>query len=687
MVRLFQRVELWFTQIRKLFFPNGISTSTATNLPTDSTHVWRTIPAFKPGQSFQRYTILQLLGQGNMGVVYLGQEKKSGRQVALKFLDPKLWGEREALLRFRREAYTAAQIIHPNIVTVYELHENAQPPFIVMEYVAGETLRKRLDRLSVSPADFFHIAGQIADGMRSAHRVGAIHRDLKPDNILLNREGRVKIVDFGLAKIKSAQEQITYTSAVSGTPPYMSPEQWEAGEVDQRSDIFTLGVIFYEMIAGMRPFINRKEDQDSLATLRRLILYEEPPTLAHANTEFARWIWPVLKRALEKHPLARFQNMEEFLDDLQHARASFQLAASDAPTFIQTARPQTPAGAGTISDAHVTTAARDTFYIERAEDRTARNEMARMGVTISIKGPRQIGKTLLLRHLMQAAQQFGKQIVSMDFQEFDQSQLENEAVFFKAFSMALTHKIVKYDHFNETWQEYQHLGNIRCSSEVFETLMLRRRTRPLTLAMDNVDRILGKNYSVNFFSMLRAWHNRRQDIDPIWQQLDLVLATSTEPTAFIADQTRSPFNVGRVVNLHDFNAEQSASLNEKYGAPLSAQELQSLQSWVGGHPYLLSRAFELVTKAEDRFQTVFEHATDIYGPFGDHLRPLWFRLNSKETVANLKDGLRQVLHSGKCEDEGIFYRLQAAGLVSGDARHAQMRCRLYEKFFGERLYE
>lgn len=682
MVRLFRRVELWF---RKIISPNGTPTAYETHLSTDSTHGWHEILSFKPGQTFQRYLIVQPLGRGAMGVVYLGREKKSGRHVALKFLDPKLWNERDALLRFRREAYTAAQIIHPNIVTVYELHENARPPFIVMEYVAGETLRQRLDRLTLSPADFFHIAEELAEGMRMAHRVGAIHRDLKPDNILLNHEGHVKIVDFGLAKMQNAHESITHSNAVHGTPSYMSPEQWEGGTVDHRSDIFTLGVILYEMIAGQRPFIKQKEDEDSLATLRRLVLYENPPPPTHGNAEFAQWLWPVLKRALEKNPLARFQNMDELLDELRLARASFQHSDSDTATIIQAARPQPPTA--TTSFASLTSAAQDRFYIERTEDRAARNEMTRMGVTISIKGPRQIGKTLLLRRLMQTAKQQGKQVVFMDFQEFDQSQLENEAVFFKAFSLALTHKIVKYEHFNETWQEYQHLGNIRCSTEVFETLMLRRRTRPLTLAMDNVDRILGKDYSVNFFSMLRAWHNRRQDIDPTWQHFDLVLATSSEPAAFIADQTRSPFNVGRVLHLQDFNAEQSEGLNAKHGAPLSAEELQAVRSWVGGHPYLLHQALELIAKGEEQIQTLFEHATDIYGPFGDHLRPLWFRLNSKDTVANLKDGLRQVLRGGKCEDEGIFYRLQAAGLVSGDARRAQMRCRLYEKFFGERLYE
>ncbi len=684
MVRLFQRVELWFTQLGKIIFPNGKKELFKDDAPNVRTQDWQTMVAFAPGQSFQRYLIVRLIGRGAMGVVYLGREKKSGRQVALKFLDPKFCGDREALLRFRREAYTAAQIIHPNIVTVYELHEDALPPFIVMEYVEGETLGQRLDRLTLAPEDFFHIAEEIAEGVRTAHRVGAVHRDLKPDNILLNREGQVKIVDFGLAKIKDAQESITHVSAVSGTPQYMSPEQWDGVEVDHRSDIFALGVIFYEMIAGQRPFVKSKDEQDGYATVRRLILYEDPPRLTHNNAEFAGRMWPVLKRALEKNPLSRFQNMDEFLGELRRARIAFQHTGAEVATIIQTARPA-PATTPTTSLTLLTASAQDAFYIERAEDRIARNEMARIGVTFSIKGSRQIGKTWLLRHIMQAAKQQGRQVVFLDFQAFDQSQLANEEVFFRAFSMALTHKIIKYDHFNEAWQENQHLGVIRCSTEVFELLMLQRRTHPLTLAMDNVDRILGKDYSMNFFSMLRVWHNRRQEADPLWQQFDLVLATSTEPTAFIADQMRSPFNVGRVLHLQDFNAEQCASLNEKYGTPLEAEDLKILRHWVGGHPYLLQQTFELLTKGEEKFQTLFEHATDIYGPFGDHLRPLWFQL--KDTTVNLKEGLRQVLQSGKCADEGIFYRLQAAGLVIGDARRAQMRCRLYEKFFGERLHE
>lgn len=684
MVRLFQRVELWFTQLRKIFSLTGKNAIPLAKTSYNSTRDWQTMVAFAPGQSFQRYLIVKLLGRGAMGMVYLAREKKSGRQVALKFLDPKLRDDSEARQRFQREAYTAAQIIHPNIVTVYELLVEAKQPFIVMEYVEGETLRQRLDRLTLSPSDFFRIAEEIAEGVRTAHRVGAVHRDLKPDNILLNREGQVKIVDFGLAKIKGAQESITNTSAMSGTPPYMSPEQWDGAGVDHRSDIFTLGVIFYEMIAGQRPFIKSKDDEDGYATLRRLILYDDPPALTHSNAEFADRMWPILQRALEKSPLTRFQNMDEFLGELRRARTAFHHADTEVVTIVQTAPPAavvTP----TTSFALLTTSTQDAFYIERAEDRTARNEMARVGITLSIKGSRQIGKTWLLRHIMQTAKQQGRQVVFLDFQAFDQSQLSNDEFFFKAFCMALTYKIVKYEHFNEAWQGNQHLGVIRCSTEVFEMLMLRRRTLPLTLAMDNVDRILGKDYSVNFFSMLRVWHNHRQEANPLWQQFDLVLATSTEPTAFIADQTRSPFNVGRVLHLQDFNAEQCSSLNAKHGAPLSAGDLQNLCNWVGGHPYLLQQTFELITKGDEKFQTLLEHATDIYGPFGDHLRPLWFGL--KDTTVNLKEGLRQVLQNGRCTDEGIFYRLQAAGLVTGDARRAQMRCRLYENFFGERLHE
>ncbi len=668
--------------LKKIFGANGAPFSTharpqrASALEADPT-----LP-LQRGDLVARYVIQKTLGRGNMGTVYLAKEKNTGKEVALKFLKQELLSDSSAIGRFKREANSAAQIIHANIVTVFELQEKARRPYIVMEYVEGETLRARLERERLSRAEFFDFALQIAEGVRMAHRLGVIHRDLKPENILINRDGQIKIVDFGLAKMKSECEHLTITGLVSGTPPYMSPEQWDAAIVDQRSDIFALGIIFHEMLMGTRPFAST-----DLSALRNAICFEAHARLQLEDTQVAQSLQPLLDKALEKNPLARFQTMEELLADLQQARAalmgSSSMPAADLATVVQDA-----ARAATLSASVFGQDRAAQFYLERGEDKLALADIAQNGVTISIKGSRQIGKTALLRRIIAAAKQHGKQVVFMDFQEFDQSQLENEETFFRSFCMALTYKFAPLEQVEAAWEQHRLLGRIRACAEIFEMFVLKRRTRPLTLAMDNVDRILGKDYSVNFFSMLRAWHNKRQQANPVWQQFDLVLATSTEPAAFIADLTRSPFNVGRVLHLQDFTPEQAATLNQRYQAILSPEQLQELCHWVGGHPYLLRQAFELLTTRLYDFTALFEHATDIYGPFGDHLRPLWFGLNSKENfeTESLKTGLRQILKTNKCADENIFYRLQAAGLVTGAASSAKFRCLLYEKFFGERLH-
>lgn len=669
---------------KRLLGVNGASRAVGVRAPGAA--VSEADPSFplQFGEVISRYVIQKTLGRGNMGTVYLAKEKNTGKEVALKFLKQELLSDSSAISRFKREANSAAQIIHANIVTVYELLENARRPYIVMEYVEGETLRARVERERLRRAEFFDFALQIAEGVRMAHRLGVVHRDLKPENILINRDGQIKIVDFGLAKMKSAlEERLTITGLVAGTPPYMSPEQWEAESVDHRADIFALGVIFHEMLTGARPFSGAE-----LGELRRAICSEAHARLQHEDVLLAQKLQPILDRTLEKNPLARFQTLDELLADLQQARAALMGTTSVASAAELATVVQGPSPATTISASTFAHESPEQFYLERGEDKLALADIAQTGVTISIKGSRQIGKTALLRRLIAAAKQHGKQVVFMDFQEFDQSQLENEETFFRSFCTALTYKFAPLEQVETAWQQQRLLGRIRGSAEIFETYVLKLRTRPLTLAMDNVDRILGKDYSVNFFSMLRAWHNKRQQANPVWQQFDLVLATSTEPAAFIADVERSPFNVGRVLRLQDFTPEQAATLHERYHCALAPEQLQELVRWAGGHPYLLRQAFELLTNRVYDVASLFEHATDIYGPFGDHLRPLWFGLNGKENVEteSLKNGLRQILKNKKCGEENVFYRLQAAGLVTGEAHHAKFRCRLYEKFFGERLH-
>jgi len=286
------------------------------------------------GQTFGRYRILSLLGEGGMGRVYLAEDTRLHRKVSLKFLSREVTRDHEKFLRFEREARAASALNHPNILTIHEFGEEDGRHFIATEYVAGQTLRERLNR-ALDLEDTLEIAIQIASALVAAHRVNIVHRDIKPDNIIIRSEdGLIKVLDFGLAKILAPRTAAataanseaptrfkTGPGVVMGTVAYMSPEQARGDRVDERTDIWSLGVVLYEMIAGSTPFVADTSNEIISGILSR----QPAPPLTRFSHDVPERLQEIVAKALAKDREERYQTSKDLLIDLKRSKQSLEL--------------------------------------------------------------------------------------------------------------------------------------------------------------------------------------------------------------------------------------------------------------------------------------------------------------------------------------------------------------------------
>jgi len=263
----------------------------------------------------RRYTIMEDLGRGGMGVVYKAEDTKLKRTVALKFLPPELTHIPDVKDRFMREAQAAAALDHPNICTVYEFDEAEEKTFISMAYVEGQSLRKKLESGPLELDEALRIATQVAEGLQIAHKKGIVHRDIKSANIMVDDRNQAKIMDFGLARMTGGT-LLTQEGTAMGTIAYMSPEQAQGEEVDHRSDIWSFGVVLYEMFGGQLPFMG-EHDQAVVYS----ILNKKPKPITELRSEIPVSIGQVVEKALEKNPDERYQQIDEMLDDLKSISA------------------------------------------------------------------------------------------------------------------------------------------------------------------------------------------------------------------------------------------------------------------------------------------------------------------------------------------------------------------------------
>jgi serine/threonine-protein kinase len=270
------------------------------------------------GQTISHYKILEEIGSGGMGVVYKAQDTKLDRTVALKFLPPHISINKEEKQRFIHEAKAAAALNHINIVTIYEINEFEDQTYIAMEYLEGETLKDKIASGPLPINNAIDTAIQIAEGLNKAHKKDIVHRDIKSANIIITDEGVVKILDFGLAKLRGVTK-LTKEGTTLGTIAYMSPEQASGDKVDHRSDIWSLGVLLYEMITGQLPFKGEYEQ-----AIIYSILNEEPESIFNMRNEIPRELELVVQKALQKKPEARYKNVEQMLAELKSIKINLE---------------------------------------------------------------------------------------------------------------------------------------------------------------------------------------------------------------------------------------------------------------------------------------------------------------------------------------------------------------------------
>lgn len=319
--------------------------------------------------------------------------------------------------------------------------------------------------------------------------------------------------------------------------------------------------------------------------------------------------------------------------------------------------------------------AQSVFYIQRNCDDVALGAITKQGMTITIKGPRQMGKSSLLNQIISSAVENKKLIAFMDFQMIESSTLNDPDIFYRQFCSWITYELELKDRTEEYWK--LPLGNVQRTTNYVQKYILKELGQPLVLAMDEVERVFDSPFRSDFFSMLRSWHNKRS-AKSIWKQVDLVLVTSTEPYQFIADLNQSPFNVGEVIDLEDFDGNQVADLNHRHGNPFNDSELKILMEFLSGHPYLTRRGLYLVASSRLSAQNLLDQAIEDKGPFGDHLRNHFYRIQGNK---GLVDGLKQIIKQGKCDDENIFFRLRGAGLVKREDTMVIPRNKTYAEYF------
>src|SRR5262245_3518467 len=667
------------------------------------------------GQMISHYRVLSLLGAGGMGEVYLAEDTRLGRKVALKLLPQKFTQDRERVLRFQQEARAASALNHPNILTIYEIGEFEGRHFIATEYIDGQTLRELMNA-QIKLRAALDVATQVASALSAAHEAGIVHRDIKPENIMARRDGYIKVLDFGLAKLTeqfspgqtaaadsdASTKGLVHTDPgkLMGTARYMSPEQIRGREVNGRSDVFSLGVVLYEMLTGRAPF-----DGAAPGEVMAAILNHEAPPLRRYTQDAPAELARIVSKALEKDCEERYQVIKDLLIDLKSLKLELEVEAklkrAISPDATEKARqfaqpPMTASLYVTQGSDSAGSALRamlepvggavpldSGFYIVRPADDEFRAAIARQDSIVLVKGARQVGKTSLLARGLQQARKAGAKVVLTDFQNLSAAYLESIEKLMLVLAKSFADQLDLDVYPNQIWDADLSPGiNLE---RYLRRGVLQQTAAPIVWGLDEVDRLFTCDFGSEVFGLFRSWHNKRAlDPEGPWQRLTLAIVYATEAHLFITDLNQSPFNVGTRLALEDFSFEQVAELNRRYGSPLGDQaEVARYYRLVGGHPYLVRRGLYEMAAHEIKLAALEAQADHDDGPFSDHLRRLVVSLTQDGSLCEV---VRRVLKGSSSVATESFYRLRSAGLMAGDSeRDVRLRCQLYNTYLEKHL--
>ena len=316
---------------------------------------------------------------------------------------------------------------------------------------------------------------------------------------------------------------------------------------------------------------------------------------------------------------------------------------------------------------------KDPFYVSRPTDELIEDAATLPGNTICIRAARQMGKSSLLIRYLGKCHDAGKRVAFLDFQTFTDAETSDYPTLLRQLARLLLRRLELQA------TQVPEFSTPADFTAFVEDEVIRKVKAPLTLAFDEVDRVLGRSYQSDFFSMLRLWHNRRAEPLSVWEDVDLALVIATEPYLLIDSKDRSPFNVATPIEPQAFDRAALDDLNSRYGTPLAAAELEDLRELVGGHPYLSRLAFyRLATGQSTSFDELYNKAPTHEGPFGDHLRSMLMLLGEQN---GLLSAMQQAIANGSVRDEETYYRLHGAGLAKREGKRVVPTNTLYARFF------